>query len=96
MIYRFRAILDHENKEDIFRDIEIRKTVNGRGDNKLTINGSGNVGIGTTNPGTNKLYVNGNIYASGTITPSSDDRVKHNEKPIVGALETLSKLTPKK
>ena len=26
MIYRFRAILDHENKEDIFRDIEIRKT----------------------------------------------------------------------
>jgi hypothetical protein len=26
MIYRFRVILDHDNKEDIFRDIEIRKT----------------------------------------------------------------------
>ena len=26
MIYRFRAILDHDQKEDIFRDIEIRKT----------------------------------------------------------------------
>lgn len=26
MIYRFRAILDHDGKEDIFRDIEIRKT----------------------------------------------------------------------
>lgn len=26
MIYRFRAILDHNSKEDIFRDIEIRKT----------------------------------------------------------------------
>lgn len=26
MIYRFRAILDHDSKEDIFRDIEIRKT----------------------------------------------------------------------
>ena len=26
MIYRFRAVLDHDNKEDIFRDIEIRKT----------------------------------------------------------------------
>ena len=26
MIYRFRAILDHDTKEDIFRDIEIRKT----------------------------------------------------------------------
>ena len=27
---------------------------------------------------------------------TSDDRVKHNEQPIVGALETLSKITPKK
>jgi hypothetical protein len=26
MIYRLRAILDHDQKEDIFRDIEIRKT----------------------------------------------------------------------
>ena len=26
MIYRFRVILDHKNKEDIFRDVEIRKT----------------------------------------------------------------------
>lgn len=26
MIYRFRAILDHDSKEDIFRDSEIRKT----------------------------------------------------------------------
>ena len=26
MIYRFRVILDHKNKEDIFRDVEIRET----------------------------------------------------------------------
>ena len=26
MIYRFRVVLDHDNKEDIFRDVEIRKT----------------------------------------------------------------------
>ena len=26
MIYRFRVILDHDEKDDIFRDIEIRKT----------------------------------------------------------------------
>jgi len=26
MIYRFRVVLDHDEKEDIFRDIEIRKT----------------------------------------------------------------------
>jgi hypothetical protein len=27
---------------------------------------------------------------------TSDDRLKHNEQPIVGALEALSKITPKK
>ena len=60
-------------------------------------NAGANVGIGTANPGSsNKLYVNGNIFANGTITPTSDDRVKHNEQNIVGAIETLSKLTPKK
>jgi hypothetical protein len=26
MIYRFRVVLDHDTEEDIFRDIEIRKT----------------------------------------------------------------------
>jgi len=55
----------------------------------------GNVGIGITNPGSYKLYVNGNAFSSGTWG-TSDDRVKHNEQPIIGALETLSKITPKK
>ena len=64
--------------------------------NRLIIKSNGNVGIGTTNPGTNKLYVNGNIFANGTIAPTSDDRVKHNEQTIVGAIEILGKLTPKK
>jgi hypothetical protein len=63
---------------------------------QVRIDSNGNVGIGTTDPGTNKLYVSGNIYANGTITPSSDDRVKHNEQNIVGAIETLGKITPKK
>ena len=26
MIFRFRVVLDNDTKEDIFRDIEIRKT----------------------------------------------------------------------
>jgi plastocyanin len=33
---------------------------------------------------------------TGASTVTSDDRVKHNEQPIVGALETLGKITPKK
>jgi hypothetical protein len=61
----------------------------------MTITEGGNVGIGTTDPGSYKLNINGTArVSSGDVT--SDDRVKHNEQPIVGALETLSKITPKK
>jgi len=61
----------------------------------MRIDRNGNVGIGTTNPA-QKLDVYGNIAVNGVIVHTSDDRVKHNEQPIVGALETLSKITPKK
>ena len=54
-----------------------------------------NVGIGTTDTGTYTLKVNGSIYAtSGTIT-GSDDRLKHNEKPITNALDIINKLEAK-
>ena len=71
------------------------------GNGKDFVIDGGNVGIGTTNPGSYKLNVNGTAYFNDTITVvgtnyTSDDRVKHNEQPIVGALETLSKITPKK
>ena len=61
---------------------------------KMTIKAGGNVGIGTRNP-TAKLYVNGSTWST-TGWSSSDDRVKHNEQAIVGAIETLGKLAPKK
>ena len=54
----------------------------------------GNVGIGTTYADF-KLKINGSIYAtSGTIT-GSDDRLKHNEKPITNALDIIDKLEAK-
>ena len=62
---------------------------------RMFIHSNGNVSIGD-DIDSNKLYVNGNIFANGTITPASDDRVKHNEQTIVGAIEILGKLTPKK
>ncbi len=60
---------------------------------QLYLKGDGNVGINDTAP-SQKLDVIGNIIATGTITPGSDDRIKTNEKLIVNATETLSKLTP--
>lgn len=57
---------------------------------RLAIEPGGNVGIGTTSP-SEKLHVVGNIFASGTITPS-DRRLKKNFEPIENALEKINSL----
>jgi hypothetical protein len=58
---------------------------------------NGNVGIGTTNPA-EKLYVVGNIYATGTIMEGSSRESKYNirELTIEEAVATLNNLQPKK
>jgi hypothetical protein len=51
----------------------------------MSVDANGNVGIGTT-PDTSY---------SGATTNTSDDRLKHNEKPITNALDIIDKLEPK-
>jgi hypothetical protein len=64
-----------------------------QGGNKVTIqNSTGNVGIGTTNPGSHKLYVAGSAYASGGWQQSSDRRFKDNVEDIEGALDKVLEL----
>ncbi|TAN17071.1 MAG: hypothetical protein EPN37_07500 [Chitinophagaceae bacterium] len=66
--------------------------------NTLILGNGANVGIGTNTPGTNKLYVNGNVYvagsitASGAITGSSDIRFKKNLlelRHVLAAIDSL-------
>ena len=42
-----------------------------------------------------KVYSDGTVFSDGSSL-GSDDRIKHNEEIIVNAVETLSKITPKK
>jgi len=43
----------------------------------MILTGQGNLGIGNTNP-TEKLFVSGNIYATGTITQGSSRELKED------------------
>ena len=58
--------------------------------NAITILRNGNVGIGSLTP-SQKLHVVGNIFATGTITPS-DLRFKKDIEPIHNSLEKISQL----
>ena len=70
-------------------------------DDNGSASGSAYIFTGTLiSPDANTLIVNGTGLFSGSVTSngsvlSSDDRIKHNEKPITNALSTISKLTPK-
>jgi len=50
-----------------------------------------NVGIGNSNP-SEKLYVGGNIYATGNITAYSDERIKTNIKELDNTLNAIQNI----
>jgi len=87
----------HTGQDDgaIFFSTTFDANLGGTLTERARINGNGALCINSVVDNGYKLYVSGGIFGtSGTL--ASDDRVKHNEKTIIGALETLSKITPKK
>ncbi|HPN96254.1 MAG TPA: tail fiber domain-containing protein, partial [Candidatus Moranbacteria bacterium] len=62
---------------------------------RMVIKGSGSVGIGTTNPGSYALSINGSGYLNDTAwNYSSDRRLKDDITPITYGLETITQLNP--
>ena len=60
----------------------------------MVIDTDGNVGIGASSP-SEALEVNGNILASGTITPNGSDRkLKTNIRTLSSGLDVISNLIP--
>ena len=59
------------------------------GSERMRIAANGNVGIGTTDPGSYKLYVSGTIYATGDVIAFSDESVKENIRPIENVIEKI-------
>jgi len=51
-------------------------------------------GVGTSSAQNCNVEVFGNVTASGSLTSTSDDRIKHNEKSINNGLEVIDKLDP--
>jgi hypothetical protein len=61
---------------------------------RMRIVSEGNVGIGTTNPGSYKLRVQGDVYISGTLTEASSTAIKENVETYSPSLEKINRIRP--
>jgi hypothetical protein len=61
---------------------------------RMTILSGGNVGIGTTTPGTYLLNVNGSIYTTVAVTVSDSTKKKNIKDLSINALATIKKMRP--
>lgn len=68
------------------------KSSNGTLTDRIGITNSGNVGIGTFNPGAYKLYVSGSAYATGGFSNPSDGSLKTNIKTLQNSLQKVLQL----
>ena len=90
-----RVIVLQDNNDDVFfgdidgenRDVIFRSN----GADRIWLKNDGNIGIGNNAP-SEKLSVNGNIIATGTINGSSDLRYKREITPISSSLSKVKQL----
>jgi len=66
----------------------------GVGTELFTVSASGNVGIGSVDPSA-RLDVTGDIEYTGTITDTSDRRLKENINDLTGSLDKITQLSGK-
>lgn len=72
-------------------DFDYFNTSNFTAQTYMSVLSNGRVGIGTTNPGSYKLYVSGSAFATGSWN-SSDKRYKEDIKTIGSALDKINAL----
>jgi hypothetical protein len=62
------------------------------GVNRIRLTGGGNILMGTTSDNGERLYISGNVRATGTITANSDLTLKKNLLKIENALEKVEQI----
>jgi len=97
-LLNYNFLYDRNSQEILFNAAPGSNLLFSVGNNvKMKISDAGNVGIGTLTP-SQKLYVVGNINATGSITPGSSRELKENIRELSAeeAVITLNNLAPKK